>query len=528
MLPRPRRFPSGTLSGLALATAVVTAVLVPGNTAHASSSTHTWSMNEANDAGTMIDSGSPTQTDGSWTNIQAGVPGFAGTAYRFNGTSRVTVADNASLDPGSDTFTATVHVRFTDMPTDAVGGDFDLIRKGLGTTKGGYWKIEIYPNSAHTKALGLCQMKGSSNSVKISGSPRSLNDGQWHTISCTKTSSDVTLAVDGTNYRKTVALGSIANADALTLGSKNIGGDWYSGDMDEVTFNIGSISAPPPTISGFSPTSGPVGSSVSITGTNLATASAVTFTSNLSASFVVNSDTQVTATVPSGAETGPISVTTGGGTATSADSFTVTTSSGGTISEVQKSFGSAGSTSVSATLGSTPATDDVLVAVAVNASSTSVTFSTPAGWSIGRSEPGAAVFYRVAGASESRTVAVSPSDGQVYTLRLWIFELAGADTTNPFDQSGRGTFSSSTSTTISTDGATAQGDEWAVAAIGWKGQVTSGSQSFDGGFTAFTGNTRGYAATEVLSIAGAVSTTASWATSVGGIKIIGTFRAAGG
>ncbi len=606
-----RLFPSGVSSRVTLATLVVGGVLVLGPAAQAASSTHSWSMDEPSGAGTMVDSGSPTQTNGTWTDIQAGVPGFAGTAYRFKGTSRVTVADNPSLDPGSDMFTTTVHVKFTDIPSNAVGGDYDLIRKGLGSTKGGYWKVEIYPNSAHTKTLGLCQMKGSSGSVKITGSPSSLNDGQWHTISCTKTSSDVTLAVDGTNYKKTVAIGAIANADPLTLGSKDIGDDWYSGDMDEVSLNIGSSStsqptitgfspnqgpvgtsvtvtgtsftgasvvtftdgvtasftvnsdtqitatvpsgattgpisvttgggtatssgdftvtvASPPTISGFSPIQGPVGTSVTITGTSFTGASVVTFTDTVSASFTVNSDTQITATVPSGATTGPISVTTGGGAATSADSFTVTPSSGGTITEVQKAFAAAGSTSVSATFGSTPTPGTVLVAVAVNCSSTSVTFGTPTGWSVGRSEPGAAVFYRVGGASEARTITVSPSDGQPYTLRLWIFELGGADAGNPFDQSGRATFSSSTSTTISTDGSTSQADEWAVAAIGWKGQVTSGSQTFDSGFTAFTGNTRGYAASKVLNVAGAVSTTASWTTSAGGVRIMGTFRAAGG
>jgi hypothetical protein len=42
-----------------------------------------------------------------------------------------------------------------------------------------------------------------------------------------------------------------------------------------------------------------------------------------SASFTLNSDTQITATVPKGAKNGPISVTTPGGTAKSATSFIV-------------------------------------------------------------------------------------------------------------------------------------------------------------------------------------------------------------
>jgi hypothetical protein len=86
-----------------------------------------------------------------------------------------------------------------------------------------------------------------------------------------------------------------------------------------------SASPAPPTITDFAPTSGPVGTSVQINGTNFGGASSVTF-NGLSASFSVTSATAIQATLPSGAITGPISVTTPGGTANSAISFTVTAS----------------------------------------------------------------------------------------------------------------------------------------------------------------------------------------------------------
>jgi hypothetical protein len=82
---------------------------------------------------------------------------------------------------------------------------------------------------------------------------------------------------------------------------------------------------PAPTISGFTPTTGAVGTVVDITGTKLTGASEVTFNNVATSQFSVTSDTHISATVPSGATTGRIRVTTAGGTATSASDFTVST-----------------------------------------------------------------------------------------------------------------------------------------------------------------------------------------------------------
>src|SRR5205807_855684 len=77
-----------------------------------------------------------------------------------------------------------------------------------------------------------------------------------------------------------------------------------------------------PTITNFTPTSGPVGVSVTITGTTFIGATAVRFNGS-AAGFTVTSATAIQATVPAAATTGLLSVTTPGGTATSATNFTV-------------------------------------------------------------------------------------------------------------------------------------------------------------------------------------------------------------
>lgn len=78
----------------------------------------------------------------------------------------------------------------------------------------------------------------------------------------------------------------------------------------------------PSEIYGFSPATGAQGDTIVITGTNFNGASSVTF-NGASASFVVNSNTQITATVPVGATSGLIGVT-AIGTAVSSSSFVVT------------------------------------------------------------------------------------------------------------------------------------------------------------------------------------------------------------
>jgi sugar lactone lactonase YvrE len=80
---------------------------------------------------------------------------------------------------------------------------------------------------------------------------------------------------------------------------------------------------PAPTITSLNPATGPVGTQVTITGTNLSNASAVRFNGTPASSFVVNSATSLTAVVAAGTTTGRVTVTTSGGTATSPYDFVV-------------------------------------------------------------------------------------------------------------------------------------------------------------------------------------------------------------
>lgn len=214
---------------------IVTALLValPAQ-AEAATTSALWSMENT---ATMVDS-SGNGNNGTVAAI-TGVPGSPGQGYRFNGTSSmVTVPDAPELDPGTSTLTVTAKVKFTVVPNSAVG-DYDLVRKGLSSTSGGEYKMEILPNSAHTAGSAFCLFKDGNKKVASIRDSRNIADGAWHTISCTKTSTSVQVVVDGATKSAKATLGSISNSAGVTVGAKPGGGDQYRGDMDEVSIKRG-------------------------------------------------------------------------------------------------------------------------------------------------------------------------------------------------------------------------------------------------------------------------------------------------
>lgn len=105
-----------------------------------------------------------------------------------------------------------------------------------------------------------------------------------------------------------------------------------------------------PSISSFTPTSGPAGTQVVISGAHLNGTSKVSFNGH-AASFAVNADNKITAIVPSGATTGKIALIAPGGQALSAADYTVSVSGGGgggsgalVISQVYGGGGNSGAT----------------------------------------------------------------------------------------------------------------------------------------------------------------------------------------
>jgi hypothetical protein len=188
-----------------------------------------WHMDETSGT-TMFDSVGA--HNGTLHSTQVGLPGFTGAAYAFNGSSSyVDVPSTADLNPGSANITITIHLKTSGTPPPPPA-DWDIFRKGLYTTRGGEWKMEFQKTGQAS-----CGFEGTGGYAELVAGP-AINDGQWHTISCIKTSTAIQVVVDGQAFSKAANVGSITNSTDVAIGARP-GSDWYQGQLDEASIQIG-------------------------------------------------------------------------------------------------------------------------------------------------------------------------------------------------------------------------------------------------------------------------------------------------
>jgi len=167
------------------------------------------------------------------------------------------------------------------------------------------------------------------------------------------------------------------------------------------TFTVDQTTSPPQ-ISSFSPTGGAPGTSVTINGSGFSTASSVNFNGS-SASFKATSDSQIAATVPSGATTGDIGVTDTGGTAVSTTAFTVTQSA--TAPQISSFTPTSGSAGTSVTISGSGFTG----ATSVTFNGTTATFTVTSDSQIGTSVPTGATTGAISVTTSAGTATSSAS-----------------------------------------------------------------------------------------------------------------------
>src|SRR6266511_962048 len=220
--------------------------------------------------------------------------GPVGTSVTINGTN-LTGATWVKFNGMMATITSNTATQIvTEVPTGATTGP--ITAKTTGGTATSPTSFTVTPTAAPPTISSFSPKSGPvGTAVQING----------------VSASPVTVNSQGTRIDTKVPTGATTGKITVTTP----GGT----DTSKASFTV---TVPAPTISSFSPTSGRTGTAVTITGTAFTGATAVRF-GGVRASFVVNSVTQIIATVPVGAVTGKISVTTPGGTGTSAMNFTV-------------------------------------------------------------------------------------------------------------------------------------------------------------------------------------------------------------
>jgi uncharacterized repeat protein (TIGR03803 family) len=231
------------------------------------------------------------------------------------------------------------------IATDCAGGGCSQAGLFDITTKGAYNNLYLYPigqpNSLQPSAPLLLSTNGTLYSTTMQGGAK--DNGSFYSLSTTYApfislvnvrsgvvGAQVGILGQGFSSSSVVKFGGTAVTTKQLTGTTFILATVPSGALTgKVTVTTGSttlstmaIYKVTPTVSGFSPPSGPVGTSVTITGTGLTQATKVTV-NKVAATFTVNSDSKITATIPAGATTGKIAVTTKGGSAASSKTFTV-------------------------------------------------------------------------------------------------------------------------------------------------------------------------------------------------------------
>ncbi|HMZ22418.1 MAG TPA: hypothetical protein PLD20_31095, partial [Blastocatellia bacterium] len=181
------------------------------------------------------------------------------------------------------------------VPAGAVDGVITLSKPSCGdVTTAGFDVVACPSFGSFSQGSGAAGISFTINGANFTG------------VTSVKFSDNVSAAFtvnSDTQITVTVPAGAVTGP--ITLGKFGCNGVQTAGFTVPGTFACATINT-------FAPTSANLGDNVTITGANFTGVSSVKFSNNINAAFTINSDTQITATVPAGAVTGPITLNTNG------------------------------------------------------------------------------------------------------------------------------------------------------------------------------------------------------------------------
>ncbi|MFI2650276.1 PKD domain-containing protein [Micromonospora fulviviridis] len=203
-----------------------------------------WSMDEPAGSTVLKDSSGNGRNGATGAEVVTGVRYAGATGHRFAThlpTDQEYVPGHVNLvphstefNPDAGDFSFTIRYR----TTYSFG---NILQKGQGATVGGYWKFEAPGGKPK------CLFRGGDGASRTGYTDVSIADGQWHTVTCNRTSTYVEMYVDGVRTsRLTGPTGTIANNWQLSIGGKSqcdgvkVTCDYFAGDIDYVKILKGS------------------------------------------------------------------------------------------------------------------------------------------------------------------------------------------------------------------------------------------------------------------------------------------------
>jgi hypothetical protein len=151
-----------------------------------------------------------------------------GAQFPHHGRAIVQIANRKGLNPKHRQFIFGASLRVG--PKQAVKGS-NIVQKGYYNQAGGQYKLQLAAGG-----VPVCVIFGDAGRIKVPAR-RHVADGSWHRVSCARTSTGVTVWVDGKRSGTANGVtGGIANDAPVKIGGKKIsaGNKQFRGRLDNV------------------------------------------------------------------------------------------------------------------------------------------------------------------------------------------------------------------------------------------------------------------------------------------------------
>lgn len=191
----------------------------------------------AETSGAVATDTSPNHNDGTLHQVA-----LNGQAYSFNGSSYIETPASTTVNPDTADFSYSVSIN---IPTTVTfSHDLSLVRRASSKFAGAYYKMEmVYKKSTGHMRLECAFRDSTGARGFVTTSANTLNDGLWHTLTCSKTATSVSLTKDGRVHTTPATLGDLSSTEPLDFGAEQIGPTSYwekfTGLMNNITLTKG-------------------------------------------------------------------------------------------------------------------------------------------------------------------------------------------------------------------------------------------------------------------------------------------------